>query len=277
MPNEDQLTHWAGEGGDLWAAEQARLDRMLEPFIDDLLGALDPVPGERLLDVGCGSGALALAVAGRVAPDGEVVGVDLSPQMLAIARGRAADAAVPARFEQADAQTTALGDPPFDAWMSRFGVMFFDDPAAGFANLAAALRPGGRVAFTCWQELFDNEWLFVPATAALEHVALPPLPAGNPAGAFALADPERVQSLLAGAGLTDVELTPMSRPIRLGSDGEDATHYLMHTELARILLAGADEATVARVRTSVAEALDARVGPDGVVLGGSTWLVTARR
>jgi hypothetical protein len=184
------------------------------------------------------------------------------------------DAAV--RFEETDAQTADL-TPPFDAWVSRFGVMFFDDPAAAFANLAGALRPGGRVAFTCWQDLLENEWLVVPISAALAHVPVPPLPEPGQPGAFSLADPERVRTLLTGAGLSEVEVTPLVRPVALGSSGADATAYLLRSEMAAALLAGADEDTLVAVGADMTEALDARCGGGEVVLDGRSWLVTARR
>jgi SAM-dependent methyltransferase len=275
MANEDQIEHWAGAGGDLWVAEMDRLDRMLGPMLGDLVAALDPQPGERVLDVGCGTGALSWAVAEHVGPGGTVVGVDLSPQMLELARTRGSSES--ARFVQADAQTTTVEGEPFDAWTSRFGVMFFDDPPAAFARLTSALRPGGRVAFACWQELAANEWLLVPALAALEHVPAPNLPDGDRPGPFSLADPQRLRTLLAGAGLTDLALTPLQRRLPLGRSAEDATTYLMHTEMARTLVAGADEATVARVREAVVTALGKHSGDDGVVLDGAVWLVTARR
>jgi SAM-dependent methyltransferase len=278
MPNDDMIKLWSGTSGELWVAEQDRLDRMLAPLVDDLLGAVDLRPGERVLDVGCGTGALSWAAARAVAPGGEVVGIDLSPQMLAAARNREHDGAVGAavRFDEADAQTVGLA-PPFDAWVSRFGVMFFDDPAAAFANLAGALHPGGRVAFTCWQDLLENEWLVVPVSAALAHVPVPPFPAPGQPGPFSLADPDRVRSLLTGAGLSGVEVTPLVRPVYLGSSGADAASYLMRAEMAMTLLAGADEDTLAAVRAAMTDALDARCGGGDVVLDGRSWLVTAHR
>jgi SAM-dependent methyltransferase len=277
MPIDDPTEHWTGAGGDHWAAEHARHDRMLAPFSDVVLQGLDPQPGERVLDVGCGNGALSWAAAERVAPGGAVVGLDLSPQMLAVARRRSsAPAGVSVTFEQGDAQTDEVGDG-FDAWISRFGVMFFKDPEAAFANLAGALRPGGRIAFVCWRGFFENEWQFVPAGAALEHVAPPPLAGGYAPGPFALAEPDFVTSLLTGAGFEGVGLEPADRAVTLGDSVEDALGYLLRSEFARILLDGTDEATIGRVRASVTGALEGYAGPDGVALNGAVWLVTARR
>ena len=153
MPNSDQSRSWNGPTGEHWAAEAERYDAMLAPFVGPIVAAAAPQPGEAVLDVGCGNGALALAFAEQVAPGGRVTGVDLSEPMLAEARRRA-DAAGrgDVTFVRADAQTAALPGP-FDVVVSRFGVMFFDDPTAAFTNLAASLRPGGRIVFVCWQDL----------------------------------------------------------------------------------------------------------------------------
>jgi SAM-dependent methyltransferase len=278
MPINDPVEHWTGAGGDHWAAEHARHDRMLAPFTDVVLQTLDPQPGEAVLDIGCGNGALTWAAAERVSPGGTVVGFDLSPQMLAVARNRSsAPPGVAVTFEQGDAQTDGLGTR-FDAWISRFGVMFFKDPVAAFANLARSLRRGGRIAFVCWRGFLENEWQFVPAGAALAHVPLPPLADdGYAPGPFALAEPDFVRSLLTGAGFDGVTLTPADRPVVLGESVEDALSYLMGSEFARILLEGIDDATTGRVRASIIEALDPYAGPDGVVLNGGVWSVTAHR
>ncbi|MBA2624981.1 MAG: methyltransferase domain-containing protein [Acidimicrobiia bacterium] len=277
MANEDQAAHWDGSGGQHWAAEQERYDRMLQPFGERVVTALAPAPGERVLDVGCGSGAITRAVAQRVGPGGEAVGVDLSGPMLERARASAAEAGLAnARFEQGDAQTLDVG-AGFDAFTSRFGVMFFDDPAAAFAKLAGALRPGGRAAFACWRELPANEWLMVPAAAILQHVAPPD--GGRPGGPgpFALADSDRVRTLLDGAGLGAVALEAFDEPAWMGDSVEDTLEFLQHTEMSRTLLGEVDDDLAALAWGAVADVLETRVGPDGIVLSGSAWLVIASK
>jgi SAM-dependent methyltransferase len=249
-------------------------DRMLAPFLAPLIEALDPRPGERVLDVGCGNGALTLAVAERVGPDGEAVGVDVSPQMLAVARARAAGAGN-VSFRHDDAGTAALEG--FDAWTSRFGVMFFDDQAAAFANLAAGLRPGGRAVFACWRDLLAQQWLMLPATAALEHVELPDFGDADEPGAFRLGDPDRLTGLLTGAGLVEVDLRPVDADVPIGAEVPAAMEFLVNSGFAERLLEGADEATVAKVWAAVEEVLEPLAGSGGVVLGGGVWIASARR
>ena len=278
VANDAQIEHWAGPGGAHWTTHEERLDRMLAPYGARVVEAVAARPGERILDVGCGNGALALALAPQVAPDGEVTGVDISTPMLERARQRATDAGQGAcSFLEADAQVHPFEPGAYDALVSRFGVMFFDDPTTAFTNLARALRPGGRMAFVCWRDPSVNEWLLVSMGALLEHVPPPPPRPLDAPGPYAFADPERVRSILGTAGLTDVALTEVDEPTWMGESGEDAVTFLQGTELSRTLFAGVDDATAARAWAAVTDALVAREGPDGVVLAGGAWLVTARR
>src|SRR5687767_9978445 len=144
MPNVEEREYWDGTGGEHWATEADRYDFINRRFAERIGEALAPRPGERVLDVGCGNGALSLTIAPLVQPGGSVCGLDLSGPMLAVARRRAEEAVLDnAAFEQGDAQVHALPEAAFDAAVSRFGVMFFEDPVAAFANIGRALRPGG--------------------------------------------------------------------------------------------------------------------------------------
>jgi hypothetical protein len=154
--------------------------------------------------------------------------------------------------------------------------MFFDDPEAAFANLGAGVRAGGRIAFTCWRELAINEWMMVPAAAALEHLPMPAPPESGP-GPFAFADPDLLRSVLAAGGFDDVRLEEVDEPMRVGISVDDILDFLHHSDMARNLFAGADDATAAKAWASVRRALDERDGPNGVALQGAAWLVTARR
>jgi len=146
IANTEQFDAWNGESGLRWIADPDRRDGVLQPVADALLEAAQLQGGERVLDVGCGCGATTLAAARAIAPNGEVVGADLSEPMIDVARRRAADAGVDnVAFVQADAQTHDFGAPTFDVVMSRFGTMFFADPAAAFANIASSMGPGGRL------------------------------------------------------------------------------------------------------------------------------------
>jgi SAM-dependent methyltransferase len=192
----------------VWTSLWLRRQQVTEAATDQLLAHLDPRPGERVLDIGCGSGGLAIRIAELVGPRGAVLGADISERLVELARDRAGDAGCEnATFTLADAQVDTLSSEPFDAVASQFGVMFFDEPTVAFANLARHVTPGGRLAFSCWQHMADNPW-FTGAVLA-PFVATPPEPAPGKSrtGPFSLADPERVGALLAAAGWSQVERT----------------------------------------------------------------------
>jgi len=182
-------------------------------------------------------------------------------------------------FVAGDAQTYPFPPGGFDAAISRFGVMFYDDPLAAFANLATALASGGRLAFVCWQDLLSNPFATAPGLAIAEHVELPDLgPPGVP-GMFALADPVRIRSLLTDAGFIKLVIEPLAEEILLGGGGSlvDAVEFLREGGMGRAVLAGADEATKDRAVAAVSDALAPYVTAEGVRIGTAARLVTARR
>jgi SAM-dependent methyltransferase len=278
MSNSEQSEYWGGSAGEHWVAEQARYDRINGGFGDRVVAVLAPLSGERVLDVGCGNGALSLAIGPLVAPEGSVLGLDLSGPMLAAATARAGRAGLAnVGFERGDAQVYPLPEAGFDGIVSRFGVMFFDDPHAAFVNLARALRPGGRVVFACWQELAANEWLMVPAGAALAHVPMPDLGEPGRPGPFSLADPNRVRSILERAGFTEVGVDDFRCGMPMGSTVEDTVAFMQGTDMAATLMADVSEDVAAAAWDAVRAALAPYAGTDGVVLGGAAWIVTATK
>lgn len=278
MPNEEQTEYWSGKGGEHWVAEAERYDAMIREFGKALLAAADPQPGERALELGCGNGALAVATAERLGPDGRLTAVDVSAPMLDLARSRADAAGLTnVEFVEADVQTYPFEPDGYDFAFSRFAVMFFDDPDAAFGNVAVAVRPGGRVAFTCWQELFANQWVMIPAAAALEYVPMPDLGEPGGPGPFSLAEPDRVRSLLEGAGFTDPSVEALEAPVRVGADVEDAVAYYRMSDFAETLFADVDDDTAAKAWEAVSGAIAPYATPEGVTLPGGAWLVTATR
>jgi SAM-dependent methyltransferase len=277
MANREQAEHWnSPEQSGEWVTHQERYDRMLDPFTDVLLDAVRLSPGELVLDVGCGCGATTLAAARSVAP-GAAVGVDLSVPMLARARQIAAQAGVAnASFEEGDAQVCSFGNT-FDAVISRLGVMFFEDPVVAFANLRAATKPGGRLAFVCWQSLLDNEWLLVPAAAMTAHIQLPDLPDPQAPGMFALSEPDRVRQVLGQAGWDDVAVTSRHSPILVGGGTvDDAVVFLTSRSLSRRILESTDADAQARAIRSVRDAFERHSDGSGVRLDAAVWLVQAK-
>ena len=277
--NGEQIERWSGIEGDHWVRHAERHDRMLAPFAQRLAAGAVFASGQRVIDIGCGCGATTVDAASAVGETGDVLGVDLSPQMLEVARARADAAHVSewARFAVADAQTAELGADRFDLALSRFGVMFFDDPPVAFTNIAKVLATGGRLHFCCWQELGRNDWMLVPGLAAAEHVPLPELATGVQPGPFSLADPDRIQSILTQAGFADVQIEPFTTSVLLGGGGSvaETLEYLVTSGSGRALLYGVDEQSRAAAIGAVRAALEPHHDGEGVRLGAAAWIVTA--
>ena len=203
--NEAERRRWNDEH---WTSVWPRRERLTSLVTPELLGRAALAPGERVLEVGSGGGTATLAAAAAVAPDGTVTGADLSTPLVALAARRAEAAGVRnVRFVAVDAQSAALDGAPFDAALSQFGVMFFDEPVTAFANIRRHVRPGGRLTFACWQAQDRNPWFVGPALAAFVPPPPPPAPGKARTGPFSLADPDDTTSVLTRAGWTDVSRT----------------------------------------------------------------------
>lgn len=278
-PNAEWIRRWATDEGQHWVAETERYDNINSGFGAAMLDDAALRPGERVLDIGCGNGASTIEAARRVRPGGTVLGVDVSPLMLRRARERATAAGMDEiEFVEADAQVYGFGDGRFDVVISRNGVMFFDDPNAAFANLARALYPGGRLAFTAPQGFGRNPWIMVAGAAAAPHIGMPPGLVPNAPGPLGLADPKRIRDVLDGARFTAVRIEELSGPIHIGHDVDDAVAFLRSMPIVRDLLAAASPEKRAAAVDAVREAITPYAGPGGVVMeGNGAWLVVAGR
>jgi SAM-dependent methyltransferase len=273
--NDAQIDYWNTSAGETWVERQALLDRQLAVLGLEAQRALAPAAGERILDIGCGCGETTLQLAARVGRSGAAVGVDVSGPMLEVARRRPApQGSARPEFRQADAQTADLGRAAFDAAFSRFGVMFFADPPAAFANIRSALKPCGRLAFVCWRAFQDNPWMQAPMAAAAP--LLPPLPPVDPTapGPFAFADDSRVRAILTEAGFADIAIAPFDTEIGGSSVEETVNLTLRVGPLGRILREIPDmtEAVVGAVRGAI-EPYDTGAG---VFMPAAVWIVGAR-
>jgi SAM-dependent methyltransferase len=197
--------------------------------------------------------------------------------MLARARERARDAGLAnVEFANADAQTHAFAAGAWDCVYSRFGVMFFADPARAFANLRGTLRRGGRVSFACWRPFPENPWMMVPFAALATFLTPPPPPPPGAPGPFSFGDPDRVRGILADAGFEQIELAPHDGELTLGSSLDDAVTFTLCAGPASRLIEGATAADRARAERVVRDALAPHARSGAVSLAGAIWLVTAR-
>ena len=249
--NADQAAYWNGPGGQNWIDLQDLQDALLAPVSDRLFAAARPAAGERGIDIGCGCGETTLRLAAQTGPAGRALGLDISEPMVARARERAAQMGLTAQFLVADATAQDLSAEAADLMISRFGVMFFADPALSFANMRRALKPGGRLVFACWREAKQNPWLIVPLRATMKHA--PPLPEAPPdaPGPFAFASEARVRDI------------------------ETAVRSALEIGPAARVLHQSDAATRVAAEASIREALAPYAKGDNVWMGASIWIVSA--
>lgn len=276
IANEEMAEAWEREA-EGWLAHANRYDEAGRRQWSRFLEAVELGADERVVDIGCGGGTTTISLAGLARDGGAVLGVDISLRMIEHARAAAERAgAANASFVHADAQVHRFPEATFDLAVSSFGTMFFGDPAAAFANIATALRPGGRLAMLVWRALDENEWLTAlrGALALGRDLAAPPVDAPGP---FSLAREGRVRELLDGAGYRGVALQRLDEPMWLGRDADDADGFLQTFGLTKGLTEGLDEGDRQRALASLRALVEAHTTPDGVLFGTAAWLVTANR
>ena len=269
--NAGMLREWDGEHGAYWAEHSTTYNASVARYQPALLAAIGAQSGERILDVGCGSGELAIDVV-RGAQGATALGVDLSTAQLEVARNQSGG--LPVTFVQADAQVHEFGAQSFDVIASRTGTMFFTDMAMAFANLARATRPGGRLVMLVWRGIEDNEWLreFFGAIGRVQ--AMPP-PRADAPGPFTLSDPVRVRDLLEGADWVDVEFAAHDEPLWFGPDADSTTAFMIGQ--MKWLFEKLDDAGKRQGEANLHQVMAAHAGKDGVRLGSGAWIVRARR
>ncbi len=259
---------------------QERTDALIDPLGRVAIERLGVVAGQRILDVGCGCGQTLLELAELAGPSGQVLGVDISPPMLARAGERVAGRPT-ITLALGDAQTYAFAPGAFDAVYSRFGVMFFDDPRAAFCNLRAAARSGARLSFVCWQDLSKNPWAARPLEAVmrlLPESAMPDMLREGRPGPFFMSDAARVRAILGETGWKDVSLEPVEMPLQLGGATtlDEAVEYSLQIGPAARAMAGAPESLKAALEAALREALAPFASARGVVMDGAAFVVVAR-
>jgi SAM-dependent methyltransferase len=274
--NADQVAYWNGPGGQHWTDRQQAQDALLAPISDLLINRAKARPGDRIVDVGCGCGATSIAFAQKVSPSGHVLGIDISAPMLARAR-QIAPAGLPVEFVLADATVYPFDPGSIDLLVSRFGMMFFADPALSFANMRRGLRPSARLAFACWREPRENPWLMTPLQAVYKHAPKLPQPGPEDPGPFAFASEARVTRILREAGFSGIAMQPHSLSLDVaGGRGLDAAvETALEIGPAARALDGQPQDVIAAATVSIREALQPFTRGQAVPLPASVWIVTA--
>jgi ubiquinone/menaquinone biosynthesis C-methylase UbiE len=275
--NADQIAYWNGPGGQHWADRQQVQDIVLGPVSDLLIDRARAAAGERVVDVGCGCGAVAIALGQQVGPTGHVLGIDISAPMLARAR-QLLPPGLPVEFALADATVYPFVPASFDLVVSRFGVMFFAEPARSFANLRRALRPSGRLTFACWRDPRENPFFMAPLQAVYKHAPKLPRPEPEDPGPFSFASEERVRRILGEAGFTGIDLEPcnLALDVAVGRGLDMAVQSALEIGPAARALAEQPPDVVAAATQSIREALAVYLSGQSVPLPAAIWIVTAK-
>lgn len=269
-----QMRLWNGDKGRAWVEVQAVLDRMLKPFGELLLDAFAAQPTDRVLDVGCGTGATTLAVAQAIGKRARCIGIDISEPMITAARSRAGRDGSSASFICADAQTHSFEPAGFDTIISRFGVMFFDNPVRAFANLRRAASEGAALHAVVWRGAEEN-----PFMTAAERAAAPFLPQvaarrpGAP-GQFAFANELYVRRILQDSGWAGIDIRPVDVVCTLPE--KELVRYFTRLGPLGQVIDEADVRTRTRVIETVRAAFDPYVDGDEVRFTAACWMVGAR-
>jgi SAM-dependent methyltransferase len=283
--NSDQVALWNGLAARGWIEAREAIDRMFKPFEDLLVAAVPSGSRGPVLDVGCGTGATTLAVARTLEPNGRAIGIDISAPMIAVARARAAGARAEeegaerergrAEFILADAQDHPFEASSVETIVSRFGVMFFDDPARAFANLRRAAKAGGRLRFVAWRGAEENPFMRTAERAAAPLLPdLPVLRRPDAPGQFAFADAKRIRVILEENGWDGIDIRPLDIECTLSE--EDLNHYLRLMGPVGRILQEVDARTRAEVFEAVRAAFDPFVHAGEVRYTAACWLVDAR-
>lgn len=273
--NTGQAEVWEKAGPD-WLRKMDLLDRQFNVHSLRALDAADPTPGEAVLDIGSGSGTSSLQIAERLGSSGSVLGADISSTMVEGATKRAEAAGVSnLSFMVADLQIQRF-DRPFDLVFSQFGVMFFADPSAAFANIHAALKPTGRIAFVCWQAPSKNSLMTLPRRALASVLPAAPAPDPNGPGPFMLSDSDALSALIEGAGFSSVAVRGSEAKLNLGRNIDEASERLFQTSPVMGNLDETDPPLAKKAQSALRDSLVSFAGPNGVELDSATWIVTAQ-
>ena len=277
-PNAREVEYWNSAPTRSWAERHEQIDRLLADLTKVAMDSAAPRPGERVLDIGCGSGTTVLALAERVGPSGYVLGADVAKLSVERARERIRAADIHhAEVVLSDVSTDAFAAGSFDLAFSRFGVMFFSDPTATFINIRRALKPTGRLTLAVFRTPQENPW-GTAAVAAVRHL-LPPLVSPGPEdpGQFSWADPARVHRIIGGAGFRDISLTPYDPAMRLAGPGgaEEAADFAFRVGPVSRATANATAQQRNEIRAHLVAFFESQEGRDGIVMPGAIWVVRA--
>ena len=273
--NSEQRDAWNGITGDSWSRYQDALDRMMTPVTAKLFAAAGIKTEDRVLDVGCGCGPTTIAYARLVGPNGHVTGIDISRVLLQSARERSASLGLPLTFVEADASVHSFTER-FDKIVSRFGVMFFAEPVAAFANLRSALTPRGEMVFVCWRKFEENPWMGEVMAEAAKIVPVPPRPTHYVPGPFSFGDRNFLQSVLDKSGFKRMSIEGFEPALTMpGETLEERCAFYMRIGPMAGLIREATEEQRIRLQATLKSWVEKRIASGPATQGSACWLVRA--
>ena len=279
--NKEQAEYWGNSAsGTSWLTYEDQLDHLMQPVLDLVLNRSGLTPGMRVLDIGCGTGASTIAAAHHVSPDGHALGIDISNGFLERARNRAqAKGLKNLSFEVTDAQVEPFPANDRDAAISRFGVMFFEDTVAAFANIAKALKPQAKMTFAAWAPLADNLWFKTPFVAAARRLGNPPKVDPNAPGPLAFQDLDRIANMLSDAGLVQIHAEKVCLSLTPKGTVQDAATLCVRVGPAARVISHFEgtEADAAAIQAEVAREFDQFITEQGVRIPATINLFQASR
>ena len=274
--NQDQKEFWNEKKGKIWISLEKNIEKMLGPLGDHAINTLKPKVGEKILDVGCGTGSTSLKLSKLVGKEGLITGIDISEPILGFAKKQANVKRIKnIKFVLADAQNFQFSENNYDAVFSRFGIMFFEDPITAFKNIRKSLKDKGRLTFICWCSREENDWINLSSNIASQFLELPPKANPKDPGPFALEDHRYIEEILINSGWKNIVIKNHGEKIIVGETLDSSAEFLSRMGPMSVPFENANEQTKEKVISALKECYSKYLTPKGVEFHFSSWIVSA--
>lgn len=274
--NQEQKEFWNEKKGKIWVSLESNIDKMLGPLGHHAIKILNPKSGEKILDIGCGTGSTSQSLSKLVGENGLITGIDISEPILRFAKNQLENRNIKnIDFIQEDAQTFNLSNFNYDAIFSRFGIMFFEDPFFAFKNIKKSLNSRGRITFICWSNREENDWITLSSKVASQFLELPPKNNPREPGPFAFEEYSYIKEILTKSGWKNINIKNHKENIIVGKTLDHAAAFLSKMGPMSVPFENSNEKTKAKVIEALKECYSKYLIPKGVEFHFSTWIVSA--
>tara|TARA_B000000441_G_C21700400_1_gene325539 strand:+ start:224 stop:1069 length:846 start_codon:yes stop_codon:yes gene_type:complete len=274
--NQEQKEFWNEKKGKIWVSLESNIDKMLGPLGHHAIKILNPKSGEKILDIGCGTGSTSQSLSKLVGENGLITGIDISEPILSFAKNQLENRNIKnIDFIQEDAQTFNLSNFNYDAIFSRFGIMFFEDPFFAFKNIKKSLNSRGRITFICWSNREENDWITLSSKVASQFLELPPKNNPREPGPFAFEEYSYIKEILTKSGWKNINIKNHKENIIVGKTLDHAAAFLSKMGQMSVPFENSNEKTKAKVIEALKECYSKYLIPKGVEFHFSTWIVSA--